>query len=230
MDLAANRPVNPTRRAFRLTLCGLLTATLALGASGAIAGAQVEELLAPSVATLMSRAISDTPVPALYAASPAVRAWVAAMSTRLVSRFPDARDRADFLATVHYEAIRAGLEPELMLAVIQHESGFRKYAVSTAGARGFMQVMPFWVKLIGADSHNLFHLRTNLRYGAVILRHYLDIESGDLFRALGRYNGSLGRPEYPEAVLANLARHWRYAGPAASAATLGVVAAPVASR
>ena len=101
------------------------------------------------------------------------------------------------MATVHYEAARAGLDPQLVLGVIQHESNFRKYAVSSADARGYMQVMPFWTKLIGAPEHNLFHLRTNLRYGCVILRYYLDTENGDLYRALGRYNGSLGRPEYP---------------------------------
>jgi hypothetical protein len=98
---------------------------------------------------------------------------------------------------VHYEATRAGLDPQLVLGLIQVESGFKKYAVSSAGARGYMQVMPFWVKLIGRRNDNLFHLRTNLRYGCTILKHYLDIEKGDLFRALGRYNGSLGKPSIP---------------------------------
>ena len=94
--------------------------------------------------------------------------------------------------------------------MIQVESGFKKYAVSSAGARGYMQVMPFWVKLIGGRNDNLFHLRMNLRYGCTILKHYLDIERGDLFRALGRYNGSLGRAEYPDAVRAAWERHWYY--------------------
>ena len=111
---------------------------------------------------------------------------------------------------MHYEATRAGLDPQLVLGVIQHESNFRKYAVSSADARGYMQVMPFWAKLIGTPEHNLFHLRTNLRYGCVILRHYLDTENGDLYRALGRYNGSLGQPEYPNAVLATMNRNWLY--------------------
>jgi soluble lytic murein transglycosylase-like protein len=92
------------------------------------------------------------------------------------------------------------------------ESNFRKHAVSYAGARGYMQVMPFWVKLIGAKDHNLFHIRTNLRYGCTILRHYLDMEKGDLYRALGRYNGSLGRPEYPALVQNAWQRNWSYAG------------------
>jgi soluble lytic murein transglycosylase-like protein len=148
---------------------------------------------------LMSQAVSDQPVPAGYINKVEGRAWVDEMSRRLMSRITDPREREDFLATVHYEAMRAGLDPQLVLGVIQHESAFRKYAISTAGARGYMQVMPFWTKLLGASEQNLFHLRTNLRYGCVILRHYLDIENGDVFRALGRYNGSLGRSEYPDA-------------------------------
>jgi soluble lytic murein transglycosylase-like protein len=133
------------------------------------------------------------------------------MSVRLAKRMPDAVAREEFLVTVHYEAKRAGLDPQLVLALIQVESAFRKYAVSHAGARGFMQVMPFWVKLIGGGSdHNLFHLRTNLRYGCTILRHYLDIEKGDLFRALGRYNGSLGRAPYPNSVLQAWTGNWTY--------------------
>lgn len=125
-------------------------------------------------------------------------------------RIPDARYREDFLRTVHYEASRAGLDPQMVLGLIQVESGFKKYAVSSVGARGFMQVMPFWVRSIGAKDHNLFLLRTNLRYGCTILRHYVDIERGDLYRALGRYNGSLGRPEYPNMVLGAWRKHWDY--------------------
>ena len=188
---------------------------LVLAAPAARAGAQVEEQLAPSVVTVMSRAISDQPVPADYAAKPELRAWLDQMSQRLAPRIADARTRDDFLATVHYEATRAGLDPQLVLGVIQHESAFRKYAVSIAGARGYMQVMPFWATLIGSPQHNLFHLRTNLRYGCVILRHYLDIENGDVYRALGRYNGSLGQPDYPNAVMAAWNRNWTYTPPAA---------------
>lgn len=208
-------------------LAGWLTASPAFG------GAQAEEQLAPSVVTVMSRAISDNPAPARYAEGSAVRSWVSAMAPRLATRLPDTRERTDFLATVHYEAARAGLEPQLLLGVIQHESAFRKYAVSPVGARGFMQVMPFWVRLIGGGEQNLFHLRTNLRYGAVILRHYLDIENGDLYRALGRYNGSLGRPEYPDAVFANMTRNWQYraASPArVSSAPLAALAGQSALR
>jgi soluble lytic murein transglycosylase-like protein len=116
----------------------------------------------------------------------------------------------DFLRTVHYEATRAGLDPQLVLSIIQVESNFRKFAVSSAGARGYMQVMPFWIGLVGRKGDNLFNLRTNLRYGCVILRHYLDVEKGDLFRALGRYNGSLGKPQYPGLVAATLRTSWGY--------------------
>ena len=179
----------------------VLAASVAL-APNAFAGAQVEERLAPSVVMGLSRAVADNPVPADYLQRPDVRAWLAEMSPKLARKLPDDAMRDNFLATVHYEATRAGLDPQLVLGVIHHESNFRKYAVSSADARGFMQVMPFWVRLIGSADQNLFQLRTNLRYGCTILRHYLDVENGDLYRALGRYNGSLGQPEYPNAVMA----------------------------
>ena len=135
------------------------------------------------------------------------------MSARLAKKIPDSTTRTEFLRTVHYEASRAGLDPQLVLGLIQVESNFRKYAVSSAGARGFMQVMPFWVKMIGTPDQNLFHLRTNLRYGCTIFRHYLALEHGDYYRALGRYNGSLGKPEYPNLVLAGWHGSWKYDRP-----------------
>ncbi len=144
------------------------------------------------------------------------------MSRRIAHKMADERERLELLTTVHYEATRAGLDPQLMLGVMYHESGFKKYAVSVAGARGYMQVMPFWLRQIGNDEQNLFNLRTNLRYGAVILRHYLDIENGDYYRALGRYNGSLGRPEYPTAVMAAMNRHFSLAPVATAVNTVGV--------
>jgi len=196
-----------------------LAAALALVPLPAQAGAQAEEALAPSVVTVLARSISDRPAPSDYAFRPEVQAWLAATGPKLALRVADARERRELLATVHYEATRAGLDPQLVLGVIHLESGFKKYAVSVADARGYMQVMPFWTKLIGAPEHNLFHLRTNLRYGCVILRHYLERERGDLFRALGRYNGSLGRAEYPNAVLAAMRRY--EAAPAARTASLG---------
>jgi soluble lytic murein transglycosylase-like protein len=190
------------------------TLALALGSAPAGAGTQVEERLAPSVVTVLSAAISDQPVPLDYGNRAELRPWMDEMSRRLAPKVTDGRTREDFLATVHYEATRAGLDPQLVLGVIQYESAFRKYAISSAGARGYMQVMPFWTGLIGSgDNHNLFHLRTNLRYGCVILRHYLDIEGGDVYRALGRYNGSLGRSEYPTGVMTAVNRSWQF-GPA----------------
>lgn len=185
-----------------------LLAAFGLGTPlAASAGAQAEEHLAASVVSGLQRAIGDNPVPRDYAERAGVRPWLADMSRRLAVRFPDEAARTEFLATVHYESTRAGLDPQLVLGVIHHESNFRKYAVSVADARGLMQVMPFWVRLIGTPDQNLFQLRTNLRYGCTILRHYLDIEKGDVYRALGRYNGSLGRAEYPTAVMAAAHRY-----------------------
>ena len=192
-------------RALAATLVGLVALTI--GATPAFAGAQAEEQLAASVVSGLQRAIGDNPVPRDYAERPGVRPWLGEMSRQLAARFPDTTGRTEFLATVHYEATRAGLDPQLVLGVIHHESNFRKYAVSVADARGFMQVMPFWIRLIGTPDQNLFQLRTNLRYGCTILRHYLDVERGDVYRALGRYNGSLGRPEYPTAVMAASQRY-----------------------
>lgn len=176
-------------------------------------GDQRYEPLSASVRAALHRAVSDRAVQrAAFNSDAEGQRWLTEMSRRLERHFPEPRAREDFLRTVHYEATRAGLDPQLVLAVIQVESAFRKYAVSSAGARGYMQVMPFWVKEIGAEEHNLFHLRVNLRYGCTILRHYLDLEQGDLYRALGRYNGSLGKPEYPNAVLEAWRRAWSYPG------------------
>ena len=187
----------------------LLAGIVALAPAAARAGAQLEETLAAQVQTSLHHTVSDYPAPRLvFATDIEGSAWLADMSSRLAGKVPDAQVRRDFLVTVQYEATRAGLDPQLVLALIQHESNFRKYAVSSASARGYMQVMPFWVKLIGNSDHDLFNLRTNLRYGCTILRFYLDRESGDLYRALGRYNGSLGQPDYPNAILSGLRRYW----------------------
>lgn len=176
------------------------------------AGAQREEPLSASVRAVMQKAVSDTAAPKMmFKSDTEAYTWLAEMSRRLERRIPDKEFRQDFLKTVHYEATRAGLDPQMVLGLIQVESGFKKYAVSSVGARGFMQVMPFWVRSIGAPDQNLFHLRVNLRYGCTILRHYLDIENGDLYRALGRYNGSLGQPQYPNMVLGAWRRNWDYA-------------------
>ena len=181
----------------------------------ALAGAQRYEPLADAVRVRLSRAVADKAVPALQFGSTAdARRWLEEMDARLAVRMPDRKQRLELLRTVHYEATRARLDPQLVLGVIEVESGFRKYAVSKAGARGYMQVMPFWTSLIGRPEHNLFKLRTNLAYGCVILRHYLDVENGDYFRALARYNGSLGQADYPKRVLAAWHGRWKYEGPA----------------
>ena len=183
---------------------------------GVLAGAQQYEPLADSVRARLSQQVSDKAVPAMaFRSSEDAQRWLAEMDARLEKRIPDRKQRLELLRTVHYEATRARLDPQLVLGVIEVESGFRKYAVSRAGARGYMQVMPFWVKLIGQPGHNLFHLRTNLAYGCAILRFYLDMENGDYYRALGRYNGSLGQPQYPNLVLSAWRGRWKYDGPTA---------------
>jgi soluble lytic murein transglycosylase-like protein len=190
----------------------LLAAALQYAAAAG-AGAQVYEELADSVRHSLAAALADRSVPELAFRERAdAHKWLFEMSRRLEKRIPERRQRLELLRTAHFEALRAGLDPQLVLGVIEVESRFRKYAVSRAGARGYMQVMPFWTGLIGSRGDNLFHLRTNLRYGCVILRHYLDMEKGDYWRALGRYNGSLGRPDYPRAVLAAWKVRWGYQG------------------
>jgi soluble lytic murein transglycosylase-like protein len=179
----------------------------------ALGGAQKYEPLAASVQAALSKSVSDrAPLTSAFRSKIDEVNWLTEMSQRLQKRIPDHASRIAFLKSVHYEATRAGLDPQLVLGLIQVESGFKKYAVSRAGAHGFMQVMPFWVRLIGAKSDNLFNTRKNIRYGCVILRHYLDIEQGDLYRALGRYNGSLGKPEYPNMVVGAWKKQWQYAG------------------
>jgi soluble lytic murein transglycosylase-like protein len=191
---------------------------VALAALGSLcaahAGSQLEEPLADAVRTALSAAVhhSAPPVPGFADAGSRAwyQQWLGVNAARLASRMPDHTLRVEFLQTLWYEAKRAGLDVSLVLGLVQVESAFRKFALSRAGARGYMQVMPFWTSVIGdGDPSALFDARTNLRYGCVILRHYIDIERGDLFRALGRYNGSLGRPEYPNAVLAAWKR-WSY--------------------
>jgi soluble lytic murein transglycosylase-like protein len=179
--------------------------------AAAHAGAQQYEPLAASVQAALHAAIADRAAPEPQFPSIQEKIdWLTEMSSRLSRRIPDREARLDLLKTVYYEAKRAGLDPQMVLGLIQVESGFKKYAVSSAGARGFMQVMPFWVRLIGDKDDNLFHMRTNLRFGCTILRHYLDIENGDLYRALGRYNGSLGKPEYPNMVRAAWEKQWAW--------------------
>jgi hypothetical protein len=166
-----------------------LAVALAMAAPlAALAGAQQYEPLSASVRSAMSRAISDKGVPQLRFKDPEDGyRWLLEMSDRLARRIPDAKYRIELLKTVHYEATRAGLDPQLVLGIIHVESGFKKYAVSTAGARGLMQVMPFWVNLIGEGEHNLFHLRTNIRYGCLSCAT-TSISRRRPVRRSGRYN------------------------------------------
>ena len=180
------------------------------------AGGQLEEPLADSVRTALTSAIANSAPPVPTFATTEARLsylrWLGAMSDRLYSRKNDFNTRIEFLQTVWYETRRAGLDTSLMMGLIQVESAFRKYAVSPVGARGYTQVMPFWTRVIGdGDPGKLFHMQTNLRFGCVILRHYLDRERGALFMALGRYNGSRGRPPYPNAVF-GAQKRWIFAG------------------
>ena len=197
----------------------LLRMLVGLGALGVIAdagaGAQIEEPLVDSVRTALTSAIRNAapPIPEFTDTESRLQylRWLGAMSERLKKKKPDWDVRREFLQTVWYESKRAGLDVSLVLGLVQVESNFRKYAVSSVGARGYMQVMPFWTRQIGdGDAGKLFHMQTNLRFGCVILRHYLDVERGDLFMALGRYNGSRGKAAYPDAVL-GAKRLWEFA-------------------
>jgi soluble lytic murein transglycosylase-like protein len=182
----------------------------------AIAGGQLEEPLADSVRNALSSAVANTapPIPEFKDTESHRNylRWLSAMSDRLSTKKPDLQIRKEFLQTVWYESKRAGLDPALVLGLTQVESNFRKYAVSPVGARSYMQIMPFWTRVIGdSDASKLFHMQTNLRFGCVILRHYLDRERGDLFMALGRYNGSRGKAAYPDAVL-GAKKRWEFSG------------------
>lgn len=202
-----------------------LAGLLCLSAAAAWAGTQREEHLADSVRIAMSSAVADLPPPTPYLPTPqdeqAYQQWLAHSQTQLARRLRNKQGQwrlpelaspelqLAFLQTVWYESQRAALEPSLVLGLIEVESGFRKFAISSAGARGAMQVMPFWTRQLGTgDASVLFQWQANLRFGCVILRHYLSIEQGDLNLALGRYNGSRGQLAYPRAVLA-AQRRWQ---------------------
>ena len=182
------------------------------------AGNQVEEHLADSVRTALSASVSGLPSPQPYLPTAkdqqAYERWMTTQQSRLTARLKtwhgssglpelaSTEQQRLFLQTLWYESHRAALDPSLVLGVVEVESGFRQYAISSAGAMGVMQVMPFWARLIGdGEASRLFHMQTNLRFGCTILRHYLGLEHGHMFMALGRYNGSRGRAEYPDRVM-----------------------------
>jgi soluble lytic murein transglycosylase-like protein len=188
-------------------------ASLLFFANPVFAGKQLYEPMSDTVRTALSKTmeLDQEPPEPMFKTSQERVGWMSQMSERLPRKWkPESQQRIDFLKMVRYESQRAGLEPELVLGLIEVESYFRRYAISSAGARGYMQVMPFWTKLIGnSDPGSLFDMRTNIRMGCTILRHYLDMEKGDLYLALGRYNGSRGRPEYPTAV-EKAWKRWKY--------------------
>jgi soluble lytic murein transglycosylase-like protein len=203
------------RRSLRALAGAAMWTTLLPCPFMAWAGGQLEEPLADSVRGALSAAVASGAPPVPEFSDPQKRQsylrWLDAMSERLQRRKTDRQTRIEFLQTVWYESRRAGLDVTMVLGLIQVESAFRKFAISRVGARGYMQIMPFWARLIGdGDVSKLFHMQTNVRFGCVILRHYLDRERGDTYMALGRYNGSRGRPEYPSAVYA-AARQWAHA-------------------
>ncbi len=205
------------RRRFTRAAVICLLAWPLLGSHRAHAGAQVQEPLADAIRSALAAAVASSAPPRPSFDSLEERldylSWLGEISNRLKRRKVEHVARVEFLATVWYESKRAGLEPALVLAIVQVESAFRKYAISAAGARGYMQVMPFWARSIGdGDVAHLFHMQTNLRFGCVILRHYLELEKGDLYMALGRYNGSRGKAEYPESVL-RARKSWEYVRP-----------------
>ena len=199
----------------------IILGLLALAFVAANASQQYERM-SDSVRSSLQRMINHSAPPRLFFDNPVIgELWLNDMSARLARILPadsvlqNESVRRQLLTAVHYEATRAGLDAQLILAVMHVESAFRKYAISHADARGLMQVMPFWTKEIGDnDVRKLFQLRANLRYGTVILRHYLDIEKGDVYRALARYNGSLGSSRYPNLVHAKLNRYWAWQPPA----------------
>jgi soluble lytic murein transglycosylase-like protein len=182
---------------------GLVFAALLL--AGVCAPLQAQESSDPVLRNLLKQAIeSDYGFEDRFDA----QVWLLDMSNRLERFVENPKTRIDMLKQVHYEARRVNIEPELVLALIEVESGFDEFAISVAGARGLMQVMPFWLDEIGLSDKNLFKIRTNLRMGCTILRYYMDMEPDDLGRALARYNGSLGKTVYPNKVIAALHRNW----------------------
>ncbi len=214
MSVVASVPGMASRRSV-LTLLG---APALLGLHGlARAGAQIEEPLADAVRNALSAAISsgEPPEPVFADTESRLRYlhWKVEMNTRLVGRNADLKTlqhRDEFLQTLWYDCQRARLDVALVLGLIQVESNFRQFAVSSAGARGYMQVMPFWARSIGdGDANTLFRMKLNLRFGCVILRHYLNLERDDPFMALGRYNGSRGKKTYPDAVQ-GARRRWEF--------------------
>ncbi len=182
-----------------------VTLTLIVLLSGLLSPATAQERPDAVLVALLKQAASDTDS---FGDRFDAQVWLTDMSARLERQVGDPQERIDILRSVHYEATRAELPPELVLAVIDTESNFDRFAISIAGARGLMQIMPFWLDEIGRPGDNLMHIKTNLRFGCTILKYYMEMEKDDLQRALGRYNGSLGKRKYPNKVLDKLRLKW----------------------
>ncbi len=191
------------KRDASLAARGLMAALLLLASVFAHAGPTGEP--EPELRALLKAAIAQSNT---FQDRFDAEVWLVDMSGRIKRNIPDDKERLEFLRLVHQEADRANITPELALAVIQIESGFKRFALSSAGAQGYMQIMPFWLREIAGPEDNLFHTRTNLRMGCTILRYYLDREHGDLVKALQRYNGSYGKPQYPALVINALNKRW----------------------
>ena len=196
---------------FRMKISATLTFVARIGASALLAALLIQAAAAaddgpdPELREILRAAANESDsFPDRFDAE----VWLTDMSRRLERHVSDPEERIDLLTRVHYEASRVDLPPELILAVIEVESNFDRYAISVAGAIGLMQIMPFWLDEIGRPDDNLLHMATNLRYGCTILRFYYDKENGDLRRALGRYNGSLGKRKYPNKVIDKLSKKW----------------------
>ena len=210
MEKTAHLIVEPSLSRRRLLIAG---GALLFSPALAVAGAQREETLSDDVASVMRSSINNVnPARLIFANAAESERWLQTMSSRMARFVPDDVERRRLLINIHYEASRAGLDPQVVLGLIEVESAFRQYAISGVGARGLMQVMPFWKNYIGKPSHNLFDIRTNLRYGCTILRHYNNVEKGNLTRALARFNGSLGSNKYPNAVLGAWRNRWQWHG------------------
>lgn len=179
--------------------------TMSLGVNGSAHAAEATPIIDVELQALLLKAANDTDS---FRDRFHAQVWLTDMSRRLSKKIPDHNTRIQLLRNIHYEATRAALQPELVLAVIEVESNFDPHAISSAGARGLMQIMPFWIKKIGKPNDSLFHVQTNLRYGCTILKYYIDKEDGNLTRALARYNGSTGRWHYPRKVYRSWNTRW----------------------
>ena len=187
-----------------------ILAVLSLGFQLAFAGNQREEQLSADVQASMRTSIINPIQPHLvFSSDEKAQAWLEDMSNRLKRWVPDDFMRKRLLIRIQYEAMRAGLDPQIVLSVITVESRFNKYALSKAGAQGIMQVMPFWLRQIGANDQSLMDVDTNIRFGCTILRYYLQLEHGNMERALARYNGSLGQRWYPDKIMDAYNRYWQ---------------------